>query len=107
MTDDPDIVDQIKPTYPQLQDLRTDDADISEGAPLDPGETVRINYRDPILVTRAGTARTYDTWNLDDGKPVGEPWSLSETAVRGLMQRYEWTRIEGEALASIRGEWRE
>ncbi|MDS0295778.1 hypothetical protein [Halogeometricum luteum] len=104
MSDDPNIVDRIKPTYPQLQDLRTDDTDVSEDAPIGPGETVRIDYREPTLVTRAGTARTYSARNLEDGEPVGEAWSLSETAVRGLMRRYEWTRMENEAVASVRGE---
>lgn len=104
MSDDPDLIEQIKPTYPQLQDLQTDDTDTSEDAPIESGETIQIDYREPMLVTRADTARTYETWNLENGKPIGEAWSLSETAVRGLMRRYEWTRVEGEALASIRGE---
>ncbi|MDS0297897.1 hypothetical protein NDI76_04010 [Halogeometricum sp. S1BR25-6] len=104
MSGDPDIVDQIKPAYPQLQDLRADDADTPEDAPIEPGETIRIDYREPMLVTRAGSDRTYDGRNLENGKPVGEAWSLSETAVRGLMRRYEWTRVEGKAQASVRGE---
>lgn len=103
MSDKLDIVDQIKPTYPQLQDLQTDDTDIPEDAPIEPGETIHIDYREPMLVTRTGIARTYSIWNLEDGKPIDEPWSLSETAVRGLMRRYDWMRVEGEALAPIRG----
>ena len=104
MSDDPNIVYRIKTTYPQLQDLRTDDTDVSEDAPIGPGETICIDYREPTLVTRAGTARTYSARNHEDGKPVGEAWPLSETAVRGLMRRYEWTPTEGEAVASVRGE---
>lgn len=107
MSGDSDIIDQIRTKYPQLQDLRTDDTDVPEDAPIEPGETIRIDYREPMLVTRAGTARAYRARNLQTGEPVGEAWVLSETAVLGLMRRYDWTRMEGEALASVHGEGQE
>ncbi|MDS0300874.1 hypothetical protein NDI76_19165 [Halogeometricum sp. S1BR25-6] len=75
-----------------------------DGPPIVRGQTVHIRSREPILVTRAGESRTYGAWDAENGEPVGEAWSLSEAAVRGLMRRYEWTRVDGEAMASVVGE---
>lgn len=74
-----------------------------DGPPIARGQTVHIRSREPILVTRAGGSRKYGAWDAEDGEPVGEAWSLSETAVRGLMRRYDWTQIDGEAMASVVG----
>lgn len=74
----------------------------SDDSPIDDGATVHIHAPDPLRVTRAGT--TYHAWDIDDeGDPVGDPWALTEGAVRGLLGRHDWTRVEGEAQASVRG----
>lgn len=70
-------------------------------APLEDDESVHIHSDDPMLVTRAGT--TYQAWDIDgEGEPVGDPWPLTEGAVRGLLGRHDWTKVE--ATASVRGE---
>ena len=74
-----------------------------DGPPIARSQTVYIRCREPILVTRAGASRRYGAWDAEDGEPVGEAWSLSETAVRGLLRRYAWTRVDGEAIASVVG----
>lgn len=84
-------------------DTPTDESDPKDDSPpIAPGETIHIHTREPLLITRAGTTRTYGAWDAEDGEPIGEPWSLSETAVRGLLRRHAWTRVEGEALTSVR-----
>ncbi|MDS0295564.1 hypothetical protein NDI79_15430 [Halogeometricum sp. S3BR5-2] len=75
-----------------------------DGPPIARGQTVHIRSREPMLVTRAGGSRTYGAWDAEDGEPIGEAWSLSETAVRGLMRRYDWTQVDGEAMTSVVGE---
>lgn len=86
-------------------DTPTDESDTKDdGPPIVPGETIHIRAREPILITRAGTTRKYGAWDAEDGDPIGEAWSITEAAVRGLLRRYDWTRVEGEALTSVRAD---